>query len=168
MYIYIYMYWGRTNLVSRVTLNRESQDRGGSFVDLGVLFKEETARSSGSCDGPSGSFEHSNRELLALYICRNIAVFVLLCVGFSLCYVQALVCVMCSLQPRTSSLRSEHAPLRSVGKGPARAEGNGPTRAQEQQIRPSIRSFRMRVMHMYAYIYIYAYTHVYIYIHIYR
>ena len=44
-----------------------------------------------------GSFEHSNRELLAMYICRNICVFVLLCVGFSLCYVQCLVCVMCSL-----------------------------------------------------------------------
>ena len=44
-----------------------------------------------------GSFEHSNRELLALYICRDMAVFVVLCVGFSLCYVQSLVCDMCSL-----------------------------------------------------------------------
>ena len=45
----------------------------------------------------------------------------MLCVVFSLCYVQSLVCVMCSLQSRASSLRSEHASLRSVGKGP-RAE----------------------------------------------
>ena len=45
----------------------------------------------------------------------------MLCAVFSLCYEQSLVCVMCSLQSRASSLRSEHASLRSVGKGP-RAE----------------------------------------------
>ena len=38
-----------------------------------------------------------------------------LCVGFSLRYVRALDCVMFSLQSRTSSLRSEHASLRSRG-----------------------------------------------------
>ena len=38
-----------------------------------------------------------------------------LCVFFSLCYVRALVCAMFSLQSRTSSLRSEHASLRSRG-----------------------------------------------------
>ena len=44
---------------------------------------------------------------------------------FSQSYVRALVCVMCSLQSLTSSLRSEHASLRSVGKGPTRAQGKG-------------------------------------------
>ena len=34
---------------------------------------------------------------------------------FSSCYVRALVCAMFSLQSRTSSLRSEHASLRSRG-----------------------------------------------------
>ena len=38
-----------------------------------------------------------------------------LCAVFSLCYEQSLVCVMCSLQSRASSLRSEHASLRSRG-----------------------------------------------------
>ena len=68
-----------------------------------------------------------------------------LCAVFSLSYVQSSVCLMCSLQSRTSSLRSEHASLRSVGKGPTRAQGKGPgwaqgkgpTRAQGQKLRPS-------------------------------
>ena len=38
-----------------------------------------------------------------------------LCMFFCLCYVRALVCVMSSLQSRTSSLRFEHASLRSRG-----------------------------------------------------
>ena len=38
-----------------------------------------------------------------------------LCAVFSLCYVQFLACVMCSLLSRPSSLRSEHASLRSIG-----------------------------------------------------
>ena len=46
-------------------------------------------------------------------MCRLLSV---LCAGFSMCYVQSLVCVMCSLESRTSSLRSEHASLRSVGR----------------------------------------------------
>ena len=44
-----------------------------------------------------GSFEHNNRELLALYIYRDMVVFVVLCVAFSVCYVKSLVCAVCSL-----------------------------------------------------------------------
>ena len=50
---------------------------------------------------------------------------------------QSSVWVKCSLQPRTSSLRSEHASLRSVWQGVASAQGKGPTRAQRQTLRPS-------------------------------
>ena len=57
--------------------------------------------------------------------------------AFSLCYVQllvcdaqSLVCVMCRLQSRASSLRSEHASLRWVGKVPTRAHGKGAGWAQ--------------------------------------
>ena len=38
-----------------------------------------------------------------------------LCEGFSVCYVRDVVCVMCNLQPRPSSLRPEHASLRWYG-----------------------------------------------------
>ena len=71
-----------------------------------------------------------------------------LCVGFSLCDVQSLDCLMCgravfsmyyvvdlvcvmfNLQSRSSSGLSEHASLRSVGQGPTRAQGGGPCWAQ--------------------------------------
>ena len=64
--------------------------------------------------------------VLVCVMCSFDSVF-LTVVGFSLCYVQFLVCVwvlildcvMCSLQSRPSSLRSEHALLRSVGRMPA-------------------------------------------------
>ena len=47
-----------------------------------------------------------------------------------MCYEFDLVCVVNSLQPRTSSLRCEHASLRSLGTGPTRDQGKGRTRAQ--------------------------------------
>ena len=62
-----------------------------------------------------------------------------LCAVFSLSYVQSSVCLMCSLQSRTSSLRSEHASLRSVGKGP-----------------------RAEIIYIYIYICIYIYIYIYI------
>ena len=46
-----------------------------------------------------------------------------LCAVFSLCYVQSLVCLLYSLQLQTSSLPSEHASARLVGKSPTRARG---------------------------------------------
>ena len=52
-----------------------------------------------------------------------------LCAGFSLGYVRDLVRVMCGIQS-VSWLRSEHALLRLVWKGPARARGRGPCWAQ--------------------------------------
>ena len=52
------------------------------------------------------------RPLLACLMCKC---WPLLCAGVSLCYVPTSGCVVCSLQPRVSSLRSEHASLRSVG-----------------------------------------------------
>ena len=44
-----------------------------------------------------------------MYRCKHV-----LCADPSMCYVRAFVCVMCSLQPRISSLLSEQASLRSV------------------------------------------------------
>ena len=54
----------------------------------------------------------------------------MICEGVSLCGTRTLACVMCSLQPRSSSLLSEHVSLGSVGKGTTRAQGKGPARAQ--------------------------------------
>ena len=62
------------------------------------------------------------RELL--YSCILLSV---LWAVFSLRYVQSLACVMSSLQARTSSPRSEHAPWAQV---------NSPTRAQGQKLSP--------------------------------
>ena len=115
--------------------------------------------------------------------------------GFSQCSVRVLVRVMCSLEPRNSSLRSEHASLRSVGKGPTRTQGKGPAGApgkgpttahgQKPEVQrpiplnsksdPLICVYIHVFLHVYVYIYIYIYiykciymyTYMYIYIYIY-
>ena len=98
IYIYIYIYiqeHGGPESIRAPTV--DISGRGGTFFDFGSFFRENGPVGCCMRWALIGSFEHTNRELLALYICGNIAVFVLLCVGFSVCYVQSLVCVMCSL-----------------------------------------------------------------------
>ena len=52
-------------------------------------------------------------------VCDMCGILSVLCTG--------LVCVVCRLQPRPSSLRSEQASLRSIGKGPTSAQEKGLT-----------------------------------------
>ena len=72
-----------------------------------------------------------------IYICMYICMYVL-CADAGLWYVQDVVCALCSLQPRTCSLRSEHA-------------------------HPGLRNTAKADTHVYVYIY----THIYIYLCIY-
>ena len=74
----------------------------------------------------------------------------MLCAVFSLCYVQSLVCVTCSLQSRPSSLRSERASLRSVGR-----ERQGSAHDQ------FLSSKQTGNVHMCIYTYMYTYTNIY-------
>ena len=85
----------------------------------------------------------------------------MLCAVFSLCYEQSLVCVMCSLQSRASSLRSEHASLRSRGSlrsllGPAPIHDwiLGPSNQLAIFTKEPVNSL-ISSPHMYIYIYIY-------------
>ena len=65
----------------------------------------------------------------------------IICFSYCRLLVKALVFVICSLQPRTSSLGFEHAPLCSVGKSPTNSQGKGPTKVQgKRPIRPKVRA----------------------------
>ena len=73
-----------------------------------------------------------------------------LCAGFSQCYVQALVSVMCSLQSRAWSLRSEHASIHLVGH---ERQGTAP-----DQVPPSKRTRKPHIR-SYIHVYIHIYMH---------
>ena len=89
-------------------------------------------------------------------VCVLCSLWSVLCAVFSMCYVHFLVCVMCSLQSRASSLRSEHASLRSVGRA---RQGS----AHDQ----FLSSKQNRNCHIYIHILdIYIYINIYIYIYI--
>ena len=78
MYIYISIYIQERRGPGHSCPNQDGiPGSGGTFFDAGGFFRENGLVESFMRWVPTGRFEHSIRELLALYICRDAAVFVI-------------------------------------------------------------------------------------------